>query len=108
MTFDSVGRITKLLDQLCSGLQTLCILPMMRSFPELFAPLFTYTALLSPMDVLQSLYVENEDDLTPSDVVIMGHLHKFIGEASEQGNTSLLNICGQPISIPIVAGTRRG
>ena len=44
MCFESVGCVSKLLDQLCDGLQQLGVLEIMKTFPHLFLPLFTYTA----------------------------------------------------------------
>ena len=49
LCFDAVGRVSKLLDQLCSGLRELGVLNLIRTFPDLFVHLFTklYCLLMS-------------------------------------------------------------
>ena len=81
-----------MLDQMCRGLQTLGVLQVVRAFPELFLPMFTYAASICPVDVLEAVYVVQ--DLTPADTVTMSYLHKFVGEASEQGTSNVYTFLG--------------
>lgn len=81
MSFDSVGRISKLLDQFCDGLKSLNLLPVMRAFPAVFISLFTYTR-FSSEDVKEALCF---DDGFPVDSVAVSHLNDFIEDASEEG-----------------------
>ena len=57
IAYDAIGRISKLLDQLGSGLQSLGLLKVMRAFPKLFLPLFVYTGCISPCDVLEAIII---------------------------------------------------
>lgn len=83
VTFDSVGRVSKLLDQMFSCLQTLGVLLIVRASTNLLVPLLTNTACISPVEVIKAVYVD--DDHCPSDNFSMVHLHKFVGEATEEG-----------------------
>ena len=85
MLFDAITSISKLLDQLSSGLRSLGVLCVMRAFPDLFIHLFTYTANVTSIEVLDTLYVNKDIELLPSDNMIMSHLRKFIEISSEQG-----------------------
>ena len=44
MCYEAVFKVSKLLDQLCEGLQNLGILEAIRTFPGIFLYLLTYTA----------------------------------------------------------------
>ena len=86
MAFDSIGRIANLLDQMCSGLQTLGVLQLMRAFPDLMAPMLTYTACVTAEDVTDALYVDEDlDDHCEADKETLALLHRFIGECTEKG-----------------------
>ena len=52
----------------------------MRRFPELFVPLFTYTASISAEEVLDA--VNADENMMPEDRVTMVHLNRWISEAS--------------------------
>ena len=83
--YDGIGRISKLLDQLCEGLSALHILSSIRDFPGLFTPLLVYTACLSPTDVSNAVYVdETLTSLLPGDLLVMAYLNQWISEASEE------------------------
>ena len=81
MLFDALTSVSKLLDQLSSGLSSLGVLHVMRAFPDLFVHLFTYTANVTSAEVLDALHVDNDT----SDNLIMSYLHKFIENSSEEG-----------------------
>lgn len=83
ITFESIGRIAKLLDQLCDGLKTLGVLWIMKAFPQIFVQLFTYTEAVSATDVLETLNIPTH--LDSRDVITVCHLKRFITEASEEG-----------------------
>lgn len=89
--YESVGRISKLLDQFCSGLHAVGLLDFMKKFPHLFVHLFTYTACACSSTVLECIYVDEETPIDYEDdvIVIMDHLKKFISDASEEGSLIL-------------------
>lgn len=89
LSFKSVGRIAKLLDQLADGLSSLDVL---RAFLEEFVKLFTYTASVTASDVLDAIYVQEGSEV---DHVVMLNLQEFVTEASEEGvfNLQLLISC---------------
>lgn len=85
LCYDSVGRISKLLDQMCAGLRTLGVLEIIRAFPELFAPLLVYMASVSANNVNESIYVdESISNILPGDLVTLAHLKRWVSEASEE------------------------
>ena len=90
MTFESIIRISKMLDQLAEGLQSLGLLKMMRLFPHAFATYFMYTT-LKAKDVLNCISVPVAID--PGDKVALQHLNDFIATASEEGNNYLVYVC---------------
>ena len=82
VSYEAVFKVSKLLDQLCEGLQNLGILQAIRTFPEFFFHLLTYTASASSVDVLEAIYTEHDDDLNFSIV------KRFVEEASEKSKIS--------------------
>lgn len=87
LCYDAVSRLSKLLDQFSDGLNSTGLLELMKTFPDQFVHLFTYTACVSPTDVQEAIYVaemsnvECEEDV----IIVMDHLTKFITDASEKG-----------------------
>ncbi len=79
--FDSILRIEKILDQLCDGLRTLGVFSIIKMFPELFAPLLTYTACMSAEDVAEAIYMVGN---APGDDIIMAHFKRWIYETSKE------------------------
>ena len=86
VSYDAVFKVSKLLDQLCEGLQNLGILQAIRTFPEFFLHLLTYTASASSVDVLEAIYTEDDDDLNFSIV------KRFVEEASEKSKFQVLQV----------------
>ena len=86
--YDSIVRVAKLMDQFAEGLRSVHLLPMIRAYPQLFAPLFTYTACISSSDVLDTIYVDEETSILPGDTTILEYLKKWIKEASIEGMSS--------------------
>ena len=82
VNYEAVFKESKLLDQLCEGFQNLGILQAIRTFPEFFLHLLTYTASASSVDVLEAIYTEDDDDLNFSIV------KRFVEEASEKSKFS--------------------
>ena len=86
MCFESVGRISKLLDQFIYGLGSLGFLQVVRAFPDLFTPIFVYTASVSSSEVIESIYIDEEvTNVLPGDTVVMAHLKCWLNEGSESG-----------------------
>lgn len=85
LAFEGITRISKMLDQLIEGLQTLGLLKLMRLFPDRFIHLFTYKQLCAS-SVLESLCVPPNLDHDSHGTVTIKHLRRFIMEASEEGN----------------------
>ena len=86
LTFDAIGKISNLLDQLSSGLHALGVLPVVRAFPELFVPLFTYTAAISPEEVVDTLYLSDDEE---EDEVALLLLKRWIANASEESKLAM-------------------
>ena len=75
--------ITKLLDQIASGLSSNNVLPVIKAFPEIFVDMLTYTGKVTPTDVLESI---NEDCSGDDDeMVVLDHFRRFVDEATEDG-----------------------
>ena len=81
-SYEAIFRISKMLDQLAEGLQTLGMLKMMRLFPQKFIQLFTYKQ-LSPVDVVECLCCTPQ---LPGEEIAIKHLKKFLMTSSEEGN----------------------
>lgn len=74
------------MDQICEGLRPLGLLKAIRAFPEFFIHLFTYTVSISSADLLEAVYVdEDEDTMSTSDSKTLYHLKKFLSESPEDG-----------------------
>ena len=84
---EGIYKAAKLLDQFCDGLQALRLLSLMRAFPVVFAPLFTFTGEIDVAEVVDGLYVGDEVFLTPDNEVIMEYLRKFILQSDKKGET---------------------
>ena len=88
LSYEAITRISKLLDQLAEGLQTLGVLKIMRLFPQNFVDLFTYKP-ISGAEVAECLCISpNLQD--PGDAVTIKHLRRFIRESSDEGNLCIL------------------
>ncbi len=83
MAYDSITRISRMLDQFADGLQTMGLLKLIRSFPDVFLPLFVYTGNVSPVEVADAIFVDR--DLSADQQKAMAHLHQYIGKASQKG-----------------------
>ena len=81
--YQAIGRISKILDQLADGLSHLGVMKIVRCFPILCLPLLSYTVNVSPEDVSEAVYVEDEENLLPSDAVSFTFVKKFINESTE-------------------------
>ena len=79
---EGIYKAAKLLDQFCDGL-----LSLMRAFPVVFAPLFTFTGEIDVAEVVDGLYVGDEVFLTPDNEVMMEYLRKFILQSDKKGET---------------------
>lgn len=85
LCFDAMGRISKLLDQIILGLRPLGVLSVVHAFPEMCAPLFTYTACVSASSVNDAIYVDTSiTTILPGDQVVLEHLRHWVNEASEK------------------------
>ena len=59
---------------------------MMRAFPEAFVEMLTFTRDPTAQDVLESLYVdENETVYAENDTVILAWIRKYIEESDTEG-----------------------
>lgn len=82
-------QISKLLDQFCEGMKRLCLLPLIRGFPELFAPLFTFTGDICIEDVKEAVFIHSDTVVCPDDAVTFKFLLRFI-QGCEQGVHSII------------------
>ena len=88
ITHEAIYKIAKLLDQFCEGLKKLHIMQLIRSFPELFAPLLTYTGDISPDAVLEAIFIKDETELHSEDKVLLSFLQTFIQTCTQGGSFS--------------------
>ena len=80
ITYESVERVSKSLDQLSEGLATLNFLKALRAFPDLFVGILTYTNNITTQDVIDTIYMRE-----PVDDILMYHLKRYLCELSEDG-----------------------
>jgi hypothetical protein len=89
LQFESLIKISRLLDQFMSGLCKIGVLPLIQQFPQLFLPLFTYTGNVQTEDVLSTLYVDEDDT---KDDVLFTLLCKYIEYLSTEGKFASLSV----------------
>lgn len=80
ITYESVERVSKSLDQLSEGLATLNFLKALGAFPDLFVGILTYTNNITTQDVFDTIYMQD-----PVDDILMYHLKRYLCELSEDG-----------------------
>ena len=97
MCYEAVFKVSKLLDQLCEGLQNLGILEAIRTFPGIFLHLLMYTASASKEDVLDAIYVDDEDGDRK-----FSFLKKFIEESPEQSKIINMTIIPPFLFFPLL------
>ena len=97
MCYEAVFKVSRLLDQLCEGLQNLGILEAIRTFPGIFLHLLTYTASASKEDVLDAIYVDDEDGDRK-----FSFLKKFIEESPEQSKIINMTIIPPFLFFPLL------
>lgn len=85
LTHEAIYKITKLLDQFCEGLKQLRILQLIRSFPDLFTPLFTFTGDISSEVVSEAIFIRDGTQLHSDDKVTLSYLQTFIKTCDQQG-----------------------
>ncbi|XP_065905382.1 uncharacterized protein [Dysidea avara] len=79
-SFEGIGRVSKMLDQLVEGLKSLGVFRLMRLFPDQFVNLFVHSC-LTAQDVLENMKFSR---LRQGDKVAAEHLQKFIVESTEK------------------------
>lgn len=84
--YESLYKSKPLLDQFCHGLKRSGVYDIVSAFAKEFFDLFTYTELL-PADVLNALYIVEEEMNDDDDDVIVTHLFRYIRECDESGNS---------------------
>ena len=84
--FEAVDNVEKVVSQLRQGLASTGVLDVMRAFPEAFVEMLTFTRDPTAQDVLEALYVdENETVYAENDTVILAWIHKYIEESDTEG-----------------------
>jgi len=58
---EAISFITKLLDQIASGLSSNNVLSLMKTFPEVFAQMLTSTGKVTSTDVFESIIAHSTD-----------------------------------------------
>ena len=74
----------QLLDQFAEGLKATSLYPLLRAFPTLFQPLFTFTELASE-EVQNSLILPNDESFVAQESTILSYLRKYIDECDSEG-----------------------
>ena len=75
---------SRLLDEFVEGLKATSLYPLLRAFPTLFQPLFTFTELTSK-EVQNSLVLPNEESFIAQESTILHYLRKYIDECDSEG-----------------------
>ena len=78
LSHEAIYKIAKLLDQFCDGLKAVQLLGLVRAFPVVFSPLFTYSGDIDGREVAERLFVDKETELTRQNEIIMDFLHKYL------------------------------
>ena len=82
MQHQSLYKISNLLDQFKDGLNAVNVLTLVETFPQQMLGLFTYSGEIRNEEVLQALYVNEDEDL---DSVTLEFLHRYICNLSKEG-----------------------
>ena len=82
MQHQSLYKISNLLDQFKDGLNAVNVLTLVKTFPQQMLGLFTYSGEIRNEEVLQALYVNEDEDL---DSVTLEFLHRYICNLSKEG-----------------------
>ena len=83
MQHESLFKVSKLLDQFKDGLKSVNVLSLIQSFPQPILQCFTFTGEVSIDDVLDALYVDDNDELT--DATTLAYLHSYIRSLLAKG-----------------------
>ena len=84
---EAIGSITKLLDQIASGLSCNNVLSLMKAFPEVCAQMLTSTGKVTAADLFESIVVHSTDE---DEEVVIEHFKRFVYEASEDGRCYII------------------
>lgn len=86
LTHEALYRITPLLDQISQGLKKGGILRCIQMFPYEYAPLLVYTGELSATDVLEAIYVDDEEtEVQEGDNITLAFLRRFVHDCDGDG-----------------------
>ena len=85
LAHEAIYKIAKLLDQFCDGLKAVQLLDLVRAFPVVFSPLFTYSGDIDGREVAESLFVDEETELTRQNEIVMDFLHKYLLKCTNEG-----------------------
>lgn len=103
MTYEGLYKVAPFLDQIATGLRSGGLLQSIQSYPLLFAPLFMNTGEVTVDDVLQAIYVdEDETEMRPPEHIAIGFLQRFVTESDTTSMPYLVvcvcarvRVCGQ-------------
>ena len=79
---EAIYSPSKMIDQFGEGLKKLPVYSLMKAFPDLFLPLFTYSGNVDLDDVIGALYVADDMVL---DELLMGYLKQYIMNCNLEG-----------------------
>jgi len=82
---DALYRRSILLDQFSHGLKEVGLLQLLKAFPNKMSKLFIYSGDLSPEDVSEAVYVENEANLERNDSYVLSLFHSYICTLNSAG-----------------------
>ncbi|XP_019858580.1 PREDICTED: uncharacterized protein LOC109586805 [Amphimedon queenslandica] len=100
ITYEALFKHSNLLDQFVEGLKATSLYPLLRAFPALFQPLFTFTELTSE-EVQKSLIFPNEESFIAQESIILRYLKKYIDECDSEGLKEFaLSITGRISVLP--------
>lgn len=71
---------------MCDGLKKTVVFDLMKNFPDLFLPLFTFTGSIDHRDVLNAIVIVGESELNADDCFAVNHLKRYINSCGEKGD----------------------
>ena len=79
----------KLVKYLINSVMAVHLLDLVRVFPVLFSPLFTYSGEIDPRDIADGLFVDDGTELTRQNEIVMEFLNKYILKCTNKGENYL-------------------
>ena len=88
LVHEAVYKLEKFMDQFCDRLHKLGLLRLLRAFPNEFVEIFTYAGSVTVDDVLEAVFVDEEEtQMQPGDSITLSLLHEYTRGCDKEGGT---------------------